>query len=147
MDFTPAALWQTDEFAQAYNDSTTQQKEMFEQQIMELFTSFEKAFQESNDEYVAKMNNLTASLYEKVASVTQHSMVQRSMIMNLYQDYCDGQFYYSFVECFDEKQVPTMSDSFDTLIAKLGAIPWDSITNWHDLQLPEPFDNVSINIL
>ena len=106
-------------------------------EITELFTAFEEAFEESNQAYIAKMNDLTASLYAKVASVTQHSMVQRSAIMNLYQDYCDGLFYFSFADCNGTPDpnngqsvaIPTMSDDFSTLILKLEAIEWNTITS------------------
>lgn len=90
------------------------------------------------------MNDLTASLYGKVAAVTQHSMVQRSMIMNLNQDFCDGLFYVAFEECYSNNHVPTMSDSFDTLLKKLNDISWDALT-WMEYlpNNPEEFDNVN----
>ena len=127
----------TDEFAEAWIDATEETKKAFKKEITELFTAFEEAFEESNQAYIAKMNDLTASLYAKVAGVTQHSMVQRSAIMNLYQDYCDGLFYFSFADCNGTPDpnngqsvaIPTMSDDFSTLILKLEAIEWNTITS------------------
>ena len=113
---------------------------------MQLFNNFTQAFEDSNKKYIERMNNLTAALYTKVASVKQHSMVQRSMIMNLYQDYCDGLFYFSFTDCFGNDDIPTMSDEFGTILMKLNDIQWDSITSMESWEgsLPETFeDNVS----
>ena len=91
----------------------------------------------------SRMNDLTASLYGKVAAVTQHSMVQRSMIMNLNQDFCDGLFYVAFEECYSKNHVPSMSDDFDILIHKLHDIQWDALTWMEYLPSgPEEFDNV-----
>ena len=132
-----------DEFASAYDTASDANKEAYKQEIMDLFDRFNEAFEASNKEYIAKMNELTAALYAKVAGVTQHSMVQRSMIMNLYQDYCDGLFYFSFTECFtDQQSVPTMSDDFDTLLLKLNEIEWNSINSmesWNG-NFPQYFD-------
>ena len=89
------------------------------------------------------MNDLTASLYGKVAAVTQHSMVQRSMIMNLNQDFCDGLFYVAFEECYSSNHVPSMSDDFDILLKKLNEIQWNALTWMEDLNGdPETFGNV-----
>jgi len=135
-----------DEFADAYNDASAASKEAFKQQIIEKFEKFKLAFEESNAKYVASMNALTGALYTKVASVQQHSMVQRSMIMNLYQDYCDGLFYFSFTEC-DKKdgKVPTMSEDFGYLLEKLNDIQWDSITSQESLpNKPQIFTQHSI---
>jgi len=142
----------TDEFAAAYANSSTADKEAFKEQIIFLFEKFELAFEDSNNKYIAMMNDLTGALFEKVASVKQHSMVQRSMVMNLYQDYCDGLFYFSFTECYKdnptEQYVPTMSDDFQSFLFKLKNIEWDSITNMESLpNLPSPFSDVSIVLM
>ena len=137
----------TDEFAAAYNEASEALKEQFKQEIMDLFNEFKEQFEESNKQYISKLNDLTTALYTKVASVKQHSMIQRSMIMNIYQDFCDGIFYFSFTECFGENYVPTMSDPFDTMLMKLKDIQWNSITSAENLpNLPERFDNV-MNII
>ena len=92
------------------------------------------------------MNEMTASLYEKVASVKQHSMVQRSMILNFYQDYCEEMFYSVFRDCHEELDeegwiiVPTMSDTFGTLLEKLNVLEWDADTYQQFLDGPAPTD-------
>ena len=63
--------------------------------------------------------------------------------MNLYQDFCDGVFYFSFTDCYADDYVPTMSDRFDTMLIKLKNIEWDGITSMETPGLPERFDNVS----
>ena len=95
-----------------------------------MFDKFKAEFEKSSNEYVGKMNTLTGTLYSKVAQLKQASMTQRSMVMNLYQDFCDGLFYHSFSNC-DEEKVPTMSDDFDTILEKLNSLSWDS-ADWQD---------------
>ena len=102
-----------------YDNASTAAKEEYKNKIMNLYAEFNQGFEESNKHYIARMNDLTASLYAKVAAVNQHSMVQRSMIMNIYQDYCDGLFYVAFVDCYFDEDLPSMSDSFDSLLFKL----------------------------
>ena len=59
------------------------------------------------------------------------------------QDFCDGIFYSSYTECFGEDLVPTMSDSFDSMLMKLKDLQWNSITSTENLpRLPEKFDSV-----
>ena len=76
--------------------------------------------------------------------MTQHSMVQRSMIMNLNQDFCDGLFYVAFEECDANNHVPSMSDDFELLLKKLNEIQWNSLT-WMEYlpNSPEIFSNVN----
>jgi hypothetical protein len=57
-----------------------------------------------------------------------HSMNQRAMIMALYADFCDTQFYHSFTEC-SRSQKPLMSEDFEILLQKLGEIQWDTLTS------------------
>ena len=73
-------------------------------------------------------------------------MVQRSMVMNLYQDFCDGLFYFSFTECYSEHYVGTMSDDFGSMLENLKDIQWDTITSMENLpNTPESFENVSFH--
>merc|ERR1719450_2105814 len=122
-----------DEFAEAYNNASQATKDAFKKEIIERFDRFKEAFEESNQQYISMMNDLTADLYTKVATVQQHSMVQRSMIMNLHQDYCDGLFYFSFDDCYAYDDVPTMSDDFMKLLEKLKSIEWNSINSLQSL--------------
>ena len=148
----------TDEYEDAYESASNQTRQDFEKQITDLFKLFEETFEESNKQYISQMNDLTASLYAKVASVTQHSMVQRSAIMNLYQDYCDALFFFSFTDCNGEPDpeaqngqsaaIPTMSDDFNTLIIKLEAIDWSIITSVQNFgNLAEEFHKVNMSQL
>jgi len=141
-----------DKFEEAYQKNSTAAKEAFKQKITDLFEEFRVAFEDSNNQYISMMNELTSALYTKVASVHQHSMVQRSLIGNLYTDFCDGLFYFSFTECYKdnptEQYVPTMSEDFGTLLEKLKEIQWDSITSAENLpNLPTPFSDVSISLM
>jgi len=138
----------TDEFAKEYDKASNATKEAFKIKIKELFARFESNFSSSNEQYIQNMNRVTEALYTKVASVKQHSMVQRSIIMNLYQDFCDGLRYFSFTECYESKNIPTMSDSFSTLLDKLSELEWDSITSAENLPTqPTLFEEELIDMI
>jgi len=137
-----------DEFADAYDEASQAAKDAFRKEIMELFYKFKEAFEESNKQYISMMNKLTDALYTKVANLKQHSMVQRSMVMNLYQDFCDGLFYFSFTDCYSGQYVGTMSDDFGTMLENLKDIQWDTITSMETLpNIPESFENVLIDLV
>jgi len=138
----------TDEFAKDYDKASNATKEEFKRVIIELFKTFELEFAASNEKYIQNMNRVTEALYTKVASVKQHSMVQRSIIMNLYQDFCDGLRYFSFTECYESKKIPTMSDSFSTLLDKLSDLEWNSITSAENLPTqPTLFEEELIDMI
>ena len=62
-------------------------------------------------------------------------MNQRSMIMVLYEDFCDALFYHSFTECSAD-QTPIMADDFSVLLQKLKSLQWDLVEAVLD---PPPF--------
>lgn len=135
------------EFAKEYDTASAERKEEFKKEITALFEKFKKAFEESNDIYVEKMNDLTAALYSKIAGVKLHSMSQRSIMMNLYQDFCDGLFYFSFTNCDSDNDVPTMSDSFSELLQKLNQLKWDLITSLENVPgSPQKIQEVVIHL-
>ena len=131
-----------DDFAEDYQTASDAAKEAYKEEITKLFEQFKQAFEESNAAYIKRMNALSGSLYEKAASVKQHSMVQRSLMMNLFQDYCDAEFYVYFAEC----DTPTMSDDFGAILSALTDLQWDAITSLENLpSVPEKFENVSLH--
>ncbi len=59
-------------------------------------------------------------------------MNQRAMILSLYADFCDTQFYHSFTPC-TVTQAPLMSDEFEVLLQKLNEIQWATLTSADNL--------------
>ena len=51
-------------------------------------------------------------------------MTQRSMVMNLFVDYCDAKFYVYFEKC-EISDKPSMSDDFDQILESLSDIKWE----------------------
>merc|ERR1719493_608865 len=75
-------------------------------------------------------------------------MVQRSLIMIIFQEFCDGLFYFSFSNCYDNERVAAMSDNYDTIIKKLIDLEWRSITAVEFLPTaPTEFYNERIDII
>ena len=90
------------------------------------------------------MDILKGGLYSTVVEVKHHLMVQRSLMSNIYQEFCDGFFYYSFSDCYAEGFVQTISDSFPSMLTNLNEIPWNINYEWDENfpNLPEQFMNV-----
>ena len=51
-------------------------------------------------------------------------MTQRSMVMNLFVDYCDAKFYHNFEIC-SNTDLPYLSDDFNVILKKLSDIKWN----------------------
>ena len=63
------------------------------------------------------------------------------MIMSLFVDYCDADFYNTFVPCDEHNISPYMSDSLDTLLEKLIQLEWNTVTSAENLPgIPKNFE-------
>ena len=111
-----------------YNTITAEQKEEFRKKITESFLQFQTTFRSIAESYNNKMYDLLSGIHQKFYGLKEHSMNQRSMIMSLFIEYCDADFYHSFTPC-DDLKLPLMSDELDTLLDKLKDIEWNSITS------------------
>jgi len=98
----------------------------FKAEMLLSFNNFQMSFDALTNSYDTQMFMLISSIHQKIYGLKEHSMNQRSMIMSLYLDFCDADFYNSFRSC-QEHNMPYMSDDFDTLISKLIDIQWDSV--------------------
>ena len=111
-------------------------------EIEERFDKYSQIYADKQQEYIngiqASINSITKKLY----GLKQASMNQRSMIMTLYEDFCDALFYHSFTECSAE-QTPVMSDDFDILLQKLITLRWDSVVGENGLDpVPLKFSRI-----
>ena len=109
-----------------YHNISEELKAEFKEKILLSFNNFQMSFDALTNSYDTQMFMLISSIHQKIYGLKEHSMNQRSMIMSLYLDFCDADFYNSFRSC-QEQNMPYMSDDFDTLISKLIDIQWDSV--------------------
>ena len=87
------------ELEKAYNETTTEEKEQFEAEIMEAFDIFQDTANTLEKEYNHELGELMSSIQAKKLGLRDASMNQRSMVMNLFYDACDTMFYSSFHVC------------------------------------------------
>jgi len=94
------------------------------------------------------MESMILSVEDKSYSMKIASMTQRSMILVLFEDYCDTKFYHGFMNCYeDEMPVPSMGESYLALLDKLNDIQWTTITDINNLpNLPQHFNRKRIFI-
>jgi len=115
-----------------YANMSAELREEYKRIITEKFDNFKAGFEASREAYVSSLSELTDSVQRKSYGLKEHSMLQRSMLLSLYTDYCDAKFYHSFMLCSME-EAPLMSDDFELLLQKLDALQWDSITSTSNL--------------
>ena len=110
-----------------YHNITEALREEYRQNITDAFLNYQETFHGLADEYNEKIYLLIDGIHRKFYGLKEHSMNQRAMIMALFVEYCDADFYHTFKPC-DEQNLPFMSDELDVLLEKLIFIQWDSVT-------------------
>merc|ERR1719435_729950 len=106
-----------------YDQMTAELREQFKKSITAKFEQFKASFSSSREAYIGSLGQLTDSIQRKTYGLKEHSMLQRSMLLSLYTDYCEAKFYHSFTTC-DVDEAPLMSDDFGLLLEKLSDIQW-----------------------
>jgi len=110
-----------------YHNITEALREEYRKNISDSFVKYQTTFKGIADEYNEKIYLLIEGIHQKFYGLKEHSMNQRAMIMALFGDYCDADFYHTFKSC-DGRNMPFMSDELDVLLEKLIFIQWDSVT-------------------
>ena len=108
-------------------------KTEYKEKIELSFKNFQDSFAHISKSYERQIFNVKSSIHQKFYGLKEHSMTQRAMILSLYLDYCDAEFYNSFKSC-DDQNLPYMSDELDILLDKLNKIQWNSVVS--DTEIP-----------
>jgi len=111
-----------------YLNLTDEQKEKYKQEIQTAYDNFKTTFNILKESYNEKIFNVMNGIQSKFYGLRFHSMNQRAMIMSLYLDYCDADFYHTFRTC-DIHNMPYMSDELEVLLEKLIEIKWNTVTS------------------
>ena len=121
-----------------YKNMTAEMREEYKERITALYESYMTTFSSIATNYNNEMNKMMASINRKFYGLREHSMNQRSMVMALYSDFCDANYFHAFESCGQSNKidVPSMSDNFEALMEKLSGIIWSGITS--DENLPGP---------
>ena len=118
--------------------SNSSRKEMM-QEIRQRFDNFQKGFSSMRQNFHSSLDRVIIAIEDKINGLKIASVNQRSMVMVLFEDYCDALFYHRFLEC-KEDTVPFMSDDFDMILEKLNFLQWDTITSIQHLPtIPQVF--------
>eukprot|EP00088_Acartia_fossae_P022001 TRINITY_DN2331_c0_g1_i9.p1 TRINITY_DN2331_c0_g1~~TRINITY_DN2331_c0_g1_i9.p1 ORF type:complete len:783 (-),score=160.54 TRINITY_DN2331_c0_g1_i9:107-2143(-) len=119
---------QIEDMKNNYEEITEEMRAEYKEKITKSFENFKSTFGALSQSYNGQMSRLISSIHQKFYGLKEHSMNQRAMILSLYIDYCDADFYNSFKKCEDQN-LPYMSDSIDTLLGKLIEIQWESVVS------------------
>ena len=124
-----------------YKEMTEELREEYRRIITESFENFQMIFNEMSNSYTNQIYTLMDGIHQKFYGLKTHSMNQRAMIMSLFVDYCDADFYNTFVPCDEHNISPYMSDSLDTLLEKLIQLEWNTVTSAENLPgIPKNFE-------
>ena len=123
-----------------YDSASKHQQQNMKQEIFQRFEKFKSGFSSLKANFRSALEKDIIALEEKSKDMKIASINQRTMVMVLFEDFCDALFYHRFSQC-KEDTVPAMSDRFDEILEKLNFIQWDSITT-HDTL---PFNPTTFN--
>jgi hypothetical protein len=110
----------------AYHNISDELRAEFKEKITLSFNNFQTSFASLSKSYDRQIFLVISSIHQKFYGLKEHSMTQRAMILSLYLDFCDAEFYNSFKSCEDQN-LPYMSDDIDSLLGKLIDIQWESV--------------------
>ena len=65
---------------------------------------------------------------EKLHDVKVESITQRLMLIELFNDYCDAQYYYKFQQC-ENTFYPQISDDSHTVVKKITKLNIDNLAS------------------
>ena len=118
---------QLKEMEERYANMTQELREEYRKNITASFDKFKNNFKGIAEAYNNQIYSLMGGIHQKLYGLKAHSMNQRSMIMNLFMEYCDAIFYHTLTSC-DDQGLPFMSDEIDVILQKLNDIQWNSVT-------------------
>merc|ERR1719452_60375 len=131
---------QLEEMKNSYHNITDELRAEFKEKIMLSFKNFEISFNSLSKSYDRQIFLVISTIHQKFYGLKEHSMNQRAMILSLYLDFCDAEYYNSFKTCEDQN-LPYMSDDIDTLLSKLIDIQWESVISNEEIPgTPIEFD-------
>ena len=126
-----------EELKNNWKNATEELKQKLKDEIEDRFEKYRQIYSDKKQEYINAIQSGINSITKKLYGLKQASMNQRSMILVLYDDFCDALFYHSFTECSAD-QTPVMSDNFDVLLQKLKSLEWNLVQGQNNLD-PPPF--------
>ena len=130
---------QIEEFQQIFEEANSNQKQSHKKIILGSFNEFKNSFNSLKNEFLKHLSSLQTSIHQKFYGLKEHSMNQRSMVLALFMDYCDAEFYNSFRSC-DSQNIPSMSEDFESILTKLNDLKWNTIVSKDSLDgIPEEF--------
>ena len=118
---------QLKDMEERYANMTQELREEYRKNITASFAKFKDNFKGIAEAYNNQIYSLMGGIHKKLYGLKEHSMNQRAMIMNLFMEYCDADFYHTFTPC-DDHGLPFMSDEIDIILRKLNDIQWNSVT-------------------
>ena len=103
-------------------------RQQFKETITKAFDEFKQTYLEMRMRYLTSLFGLVNSIQDKIYGLRMASMTQRSMLMVLFQDYCETKFYHDFTQC-SSSEVPLLGEDMYSLLGKLNDFQWDTITS------------------
>ena len=116
-----------------YVDITQELREEYRKNITALYDDFQSVFIQQFNGFIHQTYLLMNGIQQKFFGLKIHSMNQRAMVMSVFVDYCEADFYNTFETCDQHIVLPYLSDQFDTLLHKLVQLDWNAVTSPNNL--------------
>lgn len=75
------------------------------------------------------LKDTTTAIQFKIRLAKEMNLITRIKLMDFFTNYCDAKLYHSFEPCSDLK-IPTLSDSFEDVLAKINNLEWDALQQY-----------------
>ena len=111
---------------QSYQGASEQRQREIKQQMTERYTRMMNDFASKRGEYFTSLDHMADSLEEKKYGLKLASINHRSMMLTLFNGYCQALYYTTFKQC-DQDDKPLLGDKMEVLLDKLFNLKWDSI--------------------
>ena len=109
-----------------YKKAAEEKQQEIKAKIYQRYKNLKDTFSSNKANYFDSLNLMADALEEKRIGLKLASMNHRSMMLNLFDGYCQALFYNSFKEC-NKNDKPLLTDNMDDLLQKLFDLSWDSI--------------------
>ena len=109
-----------------YKKAAEEKQQEIKAKIYQRYENLKDTFSSNKANYFDSLNLMADALEEKRIGLKLASMNHRSMMLNLFDGYCQALFYNSFKEC-NKNDKPLLTDNMDDLLQKLFDLSWDSI--------------------
>ena len=114
-----------DDFNSASNNQKREWKERLENESKKINSQFD-SMSSANDRL---LKETTTAIQLKMRLAKEMNLITRIKLIDFFTNYCDAKLYHSFEPCTD-LGMPTLTDTFEDILAKINNLEWDALQQY-----------------